>query len=71
LQLFFSCKKPKGDKTGVAFVDGLPENHPMVIFMTSLPAHHELTQSAQRRAPVLTKPFTQAQLGQLLQGSDI
>jgi signal transduction histidine kinase len=69
--LILSDLQLEGDKTGVAFVDGLPENHPMVIFMTSLPAHHELTQSAQRRAPVLTKPFTQAQLGQLLQESDI
>jgi signal transduction histidine kinase len=68
--LILSDLQLEGDKTGVAFVDELPENHPMVIFMTSLPAHHELTQAAQRRAPVLTKPFTQAQLGQLLQGTD-
>ena len=61
----------EGEETGVAFVDGLPKNHPVVIFMTSLPAHHELTQAAQKRAPVLTKPFTQEQLGQLLQGTDL
>lgn len=56
-----------GDMTGVDFLRALPNGHPSCYLMTSLATEHPLFMDAVQMAPVLPKPFNQAQLATLLQ----
>ena len=47
----------EGEETGVDLISGLENTKALVLFMSSLPADHQLVIRAQRMAPVLAKPF--------------
>jgi CheY-like chemotaxis protein len=67
ITMILSDLQLEGEETGVDFVASLGETKPLTIFMTSLPASHELVQMAQRIGPVLSKPFDVAELQRILQ----
>ncbi|MGH1353656.1 MAG: PAS-domain containing protein [Thalassovita sp.] len=54
-----------GTMTGVDFMRALPNGHPPCYLMTSLAPDHDLFRAATQLAPVLPKPFTEAQLATL------
>jgi signal transduction histidine kinase/CheY-like chemotaxis protein len=54
-----------GEMTGVDFLRALPNGHPPCYLMTSLAPDHDLFRAATHLAPVLPKPFSQAQLATL------
>jgi signal transduction histidine kinase len=54
-----------GEMTGVDFLRALPNGHSPCYLMTSLAPDHDLFRAATRLAPVLPKPFTEAQLATL------
>lgn len=66
ISLLLSDISLEGNDTGIDLIDRLPEPHPPVFLMTSLPATHPLHQTALSRAPVLTKPFSAEQLAAFL-----
>jgi len=57
----------EGDRTGLDLVGDLPKGHCPAYLMTSLPPDDPLHIAARKRAPVLRKPFTAAQLAAFLQ----
>ncbi|KPP88569.1 MAG: Signal transduction histidine kinase [Rhodobacteraceae bacterium HLUCCO07] len=66
ISLLLSDISLEGDDTGIDLFDRLPDQHPPVFLMTSLPSTHPLHQAAASRAPVLAKPFTADQLAAFL-----
>jgi signal transduction histidine kinase len=56
-----------GDMTGVDLLRALPNGHPPCYLMPSLAPGHPLFVAAVQMAPVIPKPFSQAQLATLFQ----
>jgi hypothetical protein len=66
ISLVLSDISLEGDASGVDLIDRLPDPHPPCFLMTSLPKTHPLHCEALSRAPVLAKPFTEAELAAFL-----
>jgi CheY-like chemotaxis protein len=66
IALILSDLRVEGEATGLDLADRLATSGPPVILMTSLPPDDPLHRRALTRAPVLRKPFTAAQLSDLI-----
>ncbi len=66
IRLILSDIRLQGTATGLDLLDRMPGHRDRCILMTSLPVTDPLFRAAQSRAPVLSKPFTRAQLSALI-----
>ena len=57
INLILTDLQLEGEETGVDLISSLENTKALVLFMSSLPADHQLVIRAQRMAPVLAKPF--------------
>lgn len=66
IALVLSDIRLTGEATGLDLLDRIAETGLPCLLMTSLPVSHPLHRAALARAPVLSKPFTRAQLSALI-----